>query len=49
MTPMEWIVAAPIILGAVEAIIGTLPNDWVPYRSRILRLLKGLIKIADEL
>jgi len=31
-----------IVLAALEAAIGALPNNWVPYRSVVLKLFKFL-------
>jgi hypothetical protein len=31
-----------ILIGALEAFIGALPNTWVPYHSIILKFFKFL-------
>jgi hypothetical protein len=30
------------LIPAVEAFLGALPNNWIPYRSRILKVLKAV-------
>ena len=31
-----------IAIGGIEALIGAVPNNWIPYRSVILRLFKAI-------
>ena len=41
---MEYLTLENILIfvAALEAFIGALPNNWVKYRSFILRLLKAI-------
>jgi len=40
----EWVTLANVLIaiGGIEALIGAIPNSWVPYRSIILRLFKAI-------
>lgn len=43
---MSWLVenwgTILIVLAILEAMLGAVPNDWLPYRSKILQFLKFL-------
>ena len=39
-----WLTLGNVIIaiGGIEALIGAVPNNWIPYRSLILRLFKAI-------
>ena len=40
----EWVTWTNVIIaaGGIEALIGAVPNNWIPYRSALLRLFKAI-------
>ena len=40
----EWLTLANVLIaiGGLEALIGAVPNSWIPYRSLVLRLFKAI-------
>lgn len=38
----NWLVLLPAIIAGLEVFLGALPNNFVPYRSLILRILKAI-------
>ena len=52
MSGTEIMIALPLIATGIEIILGAIPNKYVPYRSRILKLLsmiKGIGPFFQEI
>lgn len=47
---MEWLTLTNILIaaGILEAALGAIPNNWLPYRSILLRLIKSVFTGLDE-
>jgi len=37
-----------IFLAALEALLGAIPNNWIKYRSFLLRAIKAVVNFVEE-